>query len=217
METSTAAVVSRELVLTFAHLLEYPYAPAAASALALQELVRAEDADAAALADEFRRFADGASLEELQEAYTVAFDLDSLLTTEPTCYPYIGHHLFEENHKRSAFILGLRALYREHGFADDPSDLPDHLVTLLRFTASCDDDVAVAEIVDEALLPALARMRAMIGGGETTSGSARYQQLVSALALALGARRPPLDLDALELEWSRPGDSLGITRDTCGH
>jgi nitrate reductase delta subunit len=216
METSTA-VINRELVLAFAVLLEYPLASLAAEARACEELARSESEEAAALAGRFRHFAEQAPLEVLQEAYTNAFDLDTLSPSEPTCYPYIGHHLFEENHKRSAFLLGLRALYGEYGFADDASDLPDHLVTLLRFVASCDDDEVVAEVVDEALLPALARMRAAIGDAEPTNACASYQQLVGALTLALGARRPAVDLDAVELEWNRPGDSLGITRDTCGH
>lgn len=211
------AVINRELVLAFAALLEYPVASLAAGARACEELARGESEPAAALAGRFRSFAEAAPLEVLQEAYTSAFDLDTLSPSEPTCYPYIGHHLFEESHKRSAFLLGLRALYGEHGFADDPSDLPDHLVTLLRFVVACDDDEAVAELVDEALLPALVRMRAAIGDAPPANDCVSYQQLVGALALALGVRRPAVDLDAVELEWNRPGDSLGITRDTCGH
>ncbi len=120
--------------------------------------------EAAALLRRFGGYAAVTSLGELQEAYTLAFDLDSLSESDPTCYPYVGHHLFEENHKRSAFILGLLERYREHGFADDTGDLPDHLVIVLRFLARCDDDELVAETIDEALLPALARMLGTVGG-----------------------------------------------------
>jgi nitrate reductase delta subunit len=210
-------VLDRALALAFADLLSYPYGPIDDDVRACEELARRESEEAAALLARFRAFVEASSLGELQEAYTLAFDLDSLSESEPTCYPYVGHHLFEENHKRSAFILGLLERYRTHGFDGHAGDLPDHLVVLLRFVATCDDDELVAETVDEALLPALARMRGTIGDAEPVNGRQRYQQVVSALALALGARRPPVVFDEAELAWSRSGDSLGISRDTCGH
>ena len=211
------AVLNRALVLAFAELLSYPYSPIDGDVRACEELARSESEEAAALLGRFRAFAEATPLGELQEAYTLAFDLDSLSESEPTCYPYVGHHLFAENHKRSAFILGLLERYRAHGFDGDAGDLPDHLVVLLRFVAMCDDEELVAETVDEALLPALARMRGTIGDAEPVNGRQRYQQVVSALALALGARRPAVVFDEIEMAWSRPGDSLGISRDTCGH
>ena len=213
----STAVLNRALALAFADVLSYPYSPIGGDVQACEELARGESEAAAALLGRFRAFAEATPLGELQEAYTLAFDLDSLSESEPTCYPYVGHHLFAENHKRSAFILGLLERYRAHGFAGDAGDLPDHLVIILRFLAMCDDDELVAETVDEALLPALARMRGTIGDAEPVNGRQRYQQVVSALALALGARRPEVVFDEIEMAWSRPGDSLGISRDTCGH
>ena len=216
MATSTA-VLDRALVLAFADVLSYPYSQIDGDIRACEELARGESEAAAALLGRFRAFAEATPLGELQEAYTLAFDLDSLSESEPTCYPYVGHHLFAENHKRSAFILGLLERYLAHGFDGDAGDLPDHLVVLLRFVAMCDDEELVAETVDEALLPALARMRGTIGDAEPVNGRQRYQQVVSALALALGARRPAVVFDETEMAWTRPGDSLGISRDTCGH
>ena len=213
----STSVLNRELALAFADVLSYPYSPIDGDVRACEELACGESEAAAALLGRFAGYAEATPLGELQEAYTLAFDLDSLSESEPTCYPYVGHHLFDENHKRSAFILGLLERYRAHGFEDATGDLPDHLVILLRFVAMCDDDELVAETVDEALLPALARMRGTIGDAEPVNGRQRYQQVVSALALALGARRPPVVYDESAMEWSRPGDSLGISRDTCGH
>lgn len=213
----STAVLNRELVLSFAEVLSYPFGPIAADVKACEELARGESEAAAALLGRFGAYVAAAPLGELQEAYTLAFDLDSLSESEPTCYPYVGHHLFDENHKRSVFILGLIERYRTHGFRGDAGDLPDHLVAILRFVAMCDDEELVAETVDEALLPALARMRGTIGDAEPVNGRQRYQQVVSALALALEARRPGVVFDEIEMAWSRPGDSLGISRDTCGH
>lgn len=216
MATSTS-VINRALLLAFADVLSYPYSPIDGEVQACEELARSESEEAAALLDRFGAFAEATPLGELQEAYTLAFDLDSLSESEPTCYPYVGHHLFEENHKRSAFILGLIERYRAHGFDGDAGDLPDHLVVVLRFVATCDDDELVAETVDEAVLPALARMLATVGSEEPVNGRQHYQQVLNALALTLRVRRPEVAFDEVELAWSRPGDSLGISRDTCGH
>ena len=213
----STAVLNRALVLAFADVLSYPHSPIDDEIRACEELARDESEEAAVLLRRFGAFAEVTPLGELQEAYTLAFDLDSLSESEPTCYPYVGHHLFEENHKRSALILGLLERYRAHGFDADPDELPDHLVVVLRFVAMCDDDVLVAETVDEALLPALARMMGTVGSAEPVNGRQRYQQVVNALALALQARRPAITFDEIEMAWSRPGDSLGISRDTCGH
>ena len=213
----STAVLNRALVLAFADVLSYPHSPIDGDARACEELARGESEEAAVLLRRFGAFAEAAPLGELQEAYTLAFDLDSLSESEPTCYPYVGHHLFDENHKRSAFILGLLERYRAHSFDGDAGDLPDHLVVVLRFVATCDDDELVAETVDEALLPALARMLGTVGSAEPVNGRQRYQQVLHALALALRARRPAVAFDEIEMAWTRPGDSLGISRDTCGH
>lgn len=211
--------LARQLALGFAALLEYPLdrEEALATLHACEKLAGGESQEALDALLAFRGFALESSTAGLQEAYTLAFDLDSLSSAQPTCYPYVGHHLFEENHKRSAFLLGLRGLYREHGFPDDPADLPDHVATVLRFLATCDDVGLVAETVDEGLLPALARMRAALPDDRPDDGRRRYQGLLAGLEAALAARRPPLELDEGELEWARAGDSLGISRDTCKH
>lgn len=214
-------VVEPRLVLAFAAVLDYPRAPVADAARACEELALVESEEAGALVASFRELAEHATLGELQEAYTIAFDLDSLSQAEPTCYPYVGHHLFEENHKRSAFILGLKKRFREHGF-EERVELPDHLVVLLRFLAVCRDEELAAELVDDAILPALDRM---VGSGfapdELESGRDRYRAVVRGLALALAARRPAREPDeeaeAERKAWDRHGDSLGISRDWCGH
>jgi nitrate reductase delta subunit len=210
--------VDPALALAFAAVLDYPREPLAASALRLAELVRGASDEAAGLLEQLAAYAAESTLGELQEAYTAAFDLDSLSQTEPTCYPYVGHHLFEENHKRSAFILGLRKRYRAHGF-DEPGELPDHLVVLLRFLAHCPDEELAGELVDEGLLPGLERMLQAQEPAPSPTGRSLYCGAVRALALVLAASRPARQLDDLtraeQDAWARPGDSLGIDRDWC--
>lgn len=184
--------LDRRLALAFADLLEYPHLPPADALEECTELVGGIP-EAASLVGRFRAFAEGATLGELQEAYTGAFDLDSLSDLEPTCYPYVGHHLFDDNHKRSAFLVALNGHYRRHGFVAE-GELPDHLVCVLRFLADCPDEELAEELLDEALLPALERMaRAAAAGGSEgggANGRAAYKGLLAALHAALAERSP---------------------------
>ncbi|HWQ23954.1 MAG TPA: molecular chaperone TorD family protein [Gaiellaceae bacterium] len=199
-------------------MLSYPYECPAAAARACAEAVRSESAEAASLLDAFGAVAEKTGLGELQEEYTRTFDLDSLSRAEPTCYLHVGHYLFEETHKRGAFILGLRRRFREAGF-EDRSELADHLVVLLRFLAVCEDDGLAEELVEEALLPALARMGIVAVAGKPAGVRAAYLAVLRALELALAAGRPGRDPEAIETEreWLRGRDSLGIDRNLCGH
>jgi nitrate reductase delta subunit len=176
--------IDRELAAVFAEVLSYPREPLDTAALRECEAFAADRSpEAAELLRAFGRFAERSSLGELQEAYTAAFDLDSLSDLEPTCYPYVGHHLFDENHKRSAFLVGLNARYAEHGFAAD-GELPDHLAVMLRFVTTCEEEGLVSELVGDAVLPGLQRMAGK-GGESPRTGREHYQSLLRALRLTL--------------------------------
>lgn len=160
-------------------------------------------------------------LGEVQEAYTRAFDLDTMSRAEPTCYPYVGHYLFDESHKRGAFIVELRKRFRAHGF-EEGDDLGDHLVVLLRFLAVCSDETLAGEIVDDAILPALSKMRPLREPSSQEGLTLRdaYLGVLAALELSLRSERPAQDdpvADELEREWLRDRDSLGIDRDWQRH
>ena len=209
------------LTSAFADVLSYPYESPAGDARRCAEIARSHSVDAAFLLETFAARAETVELGALQEAYTRAFDLDTMTRSEPTCYPYVGHYLFDESHKRGAFILELRKRFRAQGF-EDSSDLSDHLVVLLRFLAVCMDETLADELVDDAILPAPARIGNLQDAGAERAGSLRdaYLEVLSALELSLGAGRPvraeTFDLET-EREWARDRDSLGIDRDWCGH
>ncbi len=211
----------KALAAAFAQLLSYPHEPPAAAARRCAEVSFAQDREAGRLLAAFAALAETEPLGALQEAYTSTFDLDTLSRSEPTCYPYVGHYLFDESHKRGAFIVELRKRFRAQGFEDE-SDLADHLVVLLRFLAECTDDTLADEIVDDAILVALRKMRPLrdaVPGAEPTSRSA-YLSVLTALELALGSGRAPADASVdveLEREWLRDRDSLGIDRDRHTH
>jgi len=184
--------IDRRVLGLFAGILDYPEAGIVETARACEELIRDDAPEAAALLAEFSSFAAERPLGELQELYTAAFDLDTLSDLDATCYPYVGHHLLGESHKRSAFLVGLAERFRVHGFTAG-TELPDHLVVLLRFAATCPDDELVGELVDDAIVPALERMTGGAGDIEgPQSGRRVYLRALLALRLALQAEEREL-------------------------
>lgn len=224
MVTATAVrgTERRALAAAFAVLLDYPHAPDGAAARSVADDFAGGDREARALLEAFGDIVSATPLGILQEAYTRVFDLDTMTRAEPTCYPYVGHYLFEENHTRGAFILGLRKRFRQHGFEDE-SDIADHLLVLLRFLAICEDDELAEDIITDAILPSL-RLMGVAAQGDADAGNAlrdAHLGVLRALELVLGRGREvtmvtPEERE-LEREWLRDGDSLGITRDRCGH
>jgi nitrate reductase assembly molybdenum cofactor insertion protein NarJ len=145
------------LLALLAELLDYPRPGLAESARECRDLVAPRCDGVAALLDAFLADLGCVSQDRLEEFYSGAFDLATMGETDATCHPYIGHHLFGENYRRSRFMAGLAERYRAHDF-EAGTELPDHVVVILRFLARCPDDEVAEEIVGEALLPALARM-----------------------------------------------------------
>ncbi|MFQ5857391.1 MAG: nitrate reductase molybdenum cofactor assembly chaperone [Anaerolineae bacterium] len=140
----------RKVFRLFAEILDYPQAGLVETVRACETLVPRE---ARLLLDEFQTFAETVSLNRLEEIYVGIFDWNTTFSL------YVGHHLFGESYKRSAFLMELKERYRAHGFGvEKEKELPDHVVVILRFLAVCDDTALVEELIQEALLPVLERM-----------------------------------------------------------
>lgn len=223
MSAVTEPRASRQaLAAAFAELLAYPFTAPNGRVRAHAEALAPGEPEARELLDAFAGMAEATPVGMLQEAYTRTFDLDTMTRSAPTCHPYVGHHLFEENHTRGAFILGLRTRYRANGF-EEGDEVADHLLVLLRFLAICPDDVLSEEIITDAVLPALARMAISAEGEAGRADPMRdaYLGVVRALEVLLrvgreSAAADPVEQEA-EREWVRDRDSLGISRDWCGH
>ncbi len=54
-------------------------------------------------------------------------------------------------------MVGLKERYKAYDFVVE-GELPDHLAVMLRYLSLCEDDVQVAEIIRDAMVPALERM-----------------------------------------------------------
>jgi nitrate reductase delta subunit len=136
----------------FADILDYPAPGLAGKAAECAALIGAAQPEAAALLENFRRFAEETSLGKLQEFYSGFFDLNSI------CHPYVGYQLFGENYKRSIFLVGLKKAYRAEGFEADANEIPDRLSIVLRFIAHSKGGEEIDELLNRGLLPALARI-----------------------------------------------------------
>ena len=99
---------------------------------------------------EFAHELEGKDRLELQELFTVTFDLN------PVCSLELGWHLFGENYDRGLLLVRMRELLRQHGVPES-GELPDHLAHALQLIARMDaqerHDFAAAIV-----LPALGKM-----------------------------------------------------------
>jgi nitrate reductase delta subunit len=105
---------------------------------------------------EFHANAERLGRAALEEAYTRAFDL------EPASCLYVGHHVFGETTRRSAFMARLSAMYREAGGPVTSGELPDHLPEVLRYLDANDATRANAELLSDAVVPALRQILAAL-------------------------------------------------------
>jgi nitrate reductase molybdenum cofactor assembly chaperone len=87
----------------------------------------------------------------LESLYTSTFDL------APSCSPYLGVHLFdEENQSRARLMIGLRSAYAKRG-VELNGELPDHIALVLAFAPHFEAD-EWCDLVSLILTPALGTM-----------------------------------------------------------
>jgi len=142
----------QQLFSAFADLLTYPAADPASAARRCHGLVRARDS--AAALEAFVNHAERAGPHQLEELYAATFDLD------PSCAPYLGHHLCGDGPRRGTFLARLAEVYRQDGFAMAAADgeLPDHVVVVLRYLAAVAEGADRRALLEDALVPALDKM-----------------------------------------------------------
>lgn len=152
----------------FAELIDYPRAQTAGFASDLASHLASEHPEAVRLLEIFHGFAAGTAPDRLEELYTLTFDL------QPQCCPYLGYHLCGEGYQRSRFLVGLREVYRTHGFTAE-GELADHYREVLRFMSRVSDERIWLDLAADGLLPALEK------GVEGVSSDNPYGSLLGAL------------------------------------
>lgn len=159
----------QELCRQFATLLSYPGQSVATEAVACSAGLRKISARASAPLESFISFLQANNISCIEEAFTRTFDLQSL------CHPYVGYQLCGESQQRTMFMIKLRDIYRQYGFVPG-NELPDHLTEILRFIGSITDHDCRQEIIEDGLLPALAKITQGI-----KSDNHPYMDLLNAL------------------------------------
>jgi nitrate reductase delta subunit len=165
--------VNGELLARLADVLEYPAGDLGEQCTALSRLLEEERPGAAHAIEDFGRAINGLPLSRMEEIYAATFDVN------PVCCLYVGYHLFGESYKRGAFMARLDAEYRQCGF-EPGNELPDHLPVLLRYLATLEDPEQRSSLLEDAVLPALAK----IAKGFDGTGNV-YAALVQLVLLAL--------------------------------
>jgi nitrate reductase molybdenum cofactor assembly chaperone NarJ/NarW len=166
----TALDRQQQVFTAFAELLAYPVSDPAPAARRCHGLVR--DRDSAAELDRFVARAEQARPHELEELYSATFDL------EPTCAPYVGHHLCGDGPQRGVFLSRLADVYRQDGFAVVAPDgeLPDHVAVVLRYLGAVATGAGRQALLEDALVPALDKMLASLDDPKNV-----YRSVLSAL------------------------------------
>lgn len=141
----------QDLCRQFAILLSYPGENIAALAASCSVDLKQESSEAADSLESFSCFLEANDISRIEEAFTGTFDLQSL------CHPYVGYQLCGESQQRTMFMIKLKELYQQHDFISG-NELPDHLTEVLRFIGSITDQECRLEIIQDGLLPALAKM-----------------------------------------------------------
>lgn len=144
-------VNDREICRLFAGILEYPTPALADRVRACVERLVPTRPEAAEELRAFCEFVERTPLEKLEELYTHTFDL------QVVCYPYVGYQLFGESYKRGAFLAGLKGQFKSYDFSSG-NELPDHISVILRFLAVPPGEEIGRPLLEEALIPALAKM-----------------------------------------------------------
>jgi nitrate reductase delta subunit len=153
----------QELCRHFAALLSYPQGDTNDAARACQALLAEHNLPAAAELERFCEFVEGQAASRVEEIFTATFDL------QPVCYPYVGYQLFGESKQRALFLVKIQECYRNHGYVTG-GELSDHLSEVLRFLATAQDTTAREELVNDGLLPALAKIVQGMEDGEHPYG-----------------------------------------------
>src|SRR3990172_6774062 len=103
-----------------ASLVKYPRADYKERVEACLRVLSEEHPGAGAILQPFADCVRGMSAEELEELYTLTFDIN------PLCCLEVGWQLYGEEYERGAFLVEMRQLLRDCGVRES-TELPDHL------------------------------------------------------------------------------------------
>ncbi len=147
------------LLLLFSEMLEYPPLTVGESVSeGMGMLSHSHPSSSEELAG-FHRWLKKDRITHVEETYTCTFDLQGV------CCPYVGHHLFGDNYRRSWFMAQLNHSYLERNFSSG-NELPDHISVILRFLALNIRDEFSSVLWEEGLFPSVEKMVGTFGADD---------------------------------------------------
>lgn len=174
--------VPRSLCAALSELLRYPW-PGLPDAADRARALTAPAARGAEALAAFAAAARRAGVAELQELYTVTFDL------EPAAAPYVGHQLLGDGPQRGPLLAKLAEIYSADGFR--PRDeLGDHVAEVLAYLAVARPGPARDDLLRDGLLPAVDRMIAALPEDAGNPYRALLRAVLELLKPAAVARAP---------------------------
>ncbi|MBI4180361.1 MAG: nitrate reductase molybdenum cofactor assembly chaperone [Chloroflexi bacterium] len=141
---------NRQLCRFFAEMLDYPGSGLLQTAKSCAIQAESSFPGLTEPVQSFADFVNSQSLESLEELYTQTFDVT------PATSLYMGYHLFGETPKRSEFLISLTEAYESHSFSSG-IELADHLGVMLRFLSVSEDPEFTLPLLEECVLPILAK------------------------------------------------------------
>jgi nitrate reductase molybdenum cofactor assembly chaperone NarJ/NarW len=162
-----------------ARLLEYPQDKDALLAESEQVARFLTAAGLAAASAPFAEFLRTSSLSSLQEDYVANFDFN------PAKAPYLGHHLYGDNQRKAAYMIGIKEQFARFRFSSEGCELPDHLTVLLGFLAHLvvqGEDGPRRQFIEESVLPGVQKI---LAGGERAQSP--WRPVIHATAIVLTA------------------------------
>jgi nitrate reductase molybdenum cofactor assembly chaperone NarJ/NarW len=157
-------------------LLTYPTERYLAVAEEARDVVDQEHSEAAQQVAAFLGRVDGLATDELQELFTVTFDLNPISSLE------VGWHLHGDTYDRGEFLVRSRQILRQCGIRES-AELPDHLAHLLA-ALPCLEPGETRDFVAESLTPALEKMQAALAASHSP-----FEYLLNAVYCLVAADR----------------------------
>lgn len=156
-----------------ADIVSYPQPDLETAVSECAELLAGRNPEAARELKRFLRQIEDLPPGRVEELYTSTFDIN------PVCAPYIGYHLFGDNHKRGEFLVRLKKDYGVYDFSVE-GELPDHLAVMLQFLALLEDEQTARSLMGECLVPALDKMQ-----GDSDRTTSPYLGVIRAILMVL--------------------------------
>ena len=101
--------------------------------------------------EDFTKFSESVSQEEIQELYTRSFEVQAITTLD------LGYLLFGDDYKRAELLVNLSREHREVG-NDCGFELADHLPNVLRLLPLLKDQELTGELIEKLIHSGLTKM-----------------------------------------------------------